>query len=323
MTMVAPFRYKRLGYLMMNVSDIERSTRFAQDVFGLDLVRERSDGVRFFRGSHHHHDIAFAQADRPSLARAAWELETQAQLDLAHDYFETIGMSPRWVPAEECKALEIERAFRLIDPVLGLTWEYFADMTVVPSPRVNRLTGFQGGKHFGLIVTDGAEASSFLTETMGFIVSDYFEGNVVTLLRAFPNSNHHSIAMVAGPGDAVRMHHVAFMVNEIDDIGRLFNRAKQLSVDIQFGIGRHPTSGSIHLYIYDHDNFVWEYTLGMEQFPEHGAREARRMSSAPEDFDLWGAVPDGTRVEKLPEALVDRARLAGGHRVAERTPVTG
>ena len=29
----------------------------------------------------------------------------------------------------------------------------------------------------------------------------------------------------------------------------------------------------------------------MEQFPEVGAREARLMSAAPEDYDLWGAVP--------------------------------
>jgi 2,3-dihydroxy-p-cumate/2,3-dihydroxybenzoate 3,4-dioxygenase len=93
------------------------------------------------------------------------------------------------------------------------------------------------------------------------------------------------------------------MVNEIDDIGRLFNRAKTMNVDIHFGIGRHPTSGSIHLYIYDHDNFVWEYTLGMEQFPETGAREPRRMSSEPKDFDLWGAVPDNSRKDELPEVL--------------------
>jgi 2,3-dihydroxy-p-cumate/2,3-dihydroxybenzoate 3,4-dioxygenase len=90
------------------------------------------------------------------------------------------------------------------------------------------------------------------------------------------------------------------MVEEIDDIGRLFNRIKRFDVGIQFGIGRHPTSGSIHLYIHGPDYFVWEYTLGMEQFPEIGAREPRRMSSAPENFDLWGAIPDGQHNDKLP-----------------------
>ena len=89
-------------------------------------------------------------------------------------------------------------------------------------------------------------------------------------------------------------------LNQVDDIGRLFNRCRNTGIDIQFGMGRHPTSGSIHLYVYGPDNFVWEYTLGMEQFPEAGARQPRFMSDKPEHFDLWGAVPDNTRSDILP-----------------------
>jgi 2,3-dihydroxy-p-cumate/2,3-dihydroxybenzoate 3,4-dioxygenase len=81
------------------------------------------------------------------------------------------------------------------------------------------------------------------------------------------------------------------MVDSIDDIGKFFNRLEKFDARRAFGIGRHPTSRSIHLYAFDPDSLVWEYTLGMEQFPEVGAREARLMSAAPEDYDLWGAVP--------------------------------
>jgi 2,3-dihydroxy-p-cumate/2,3-dihydroxybenzoate 3,4-dioxygenase len=301
--MAAPFRYKRLGYLVLEVPDMERSTRFATEVFGLDLVSEAADGSRCFRGSLHHHDIIFRPANKPMVSRSAWEVENGSELDKAFDHFMRLGFGATWVGEDECRQLEIERAFRTVDSVLGLTWEFFVDMTVVPSPRTNRLTRFQGGKHFGLTVPNGKTASRYLIDDMGFLLSDYFEGDVVTLLRAWPNPNHHSIALIGGSDGPVRFHHVAFMVDEIDDIGRLFNRAKRMDVDIHFGIGRHPTSGSIHLYIYDHDNFVWEYTLGMEQFPESGARQARRMSSAAEDFDLWGAVPDNNRKNELPEVL--------------------
>ena len=51
------------------------------------------------------------------------------------------------------------------------------------------------------------------------------------------------------------------MVQEIDDIGRLFNRIKVHDVKIQFGIGRHPTSGSMHLYVYDPDFFARNYVV--------------------------------------------------------------
>lgn len=303
--MAAPFRYKRLGYLALDVPDIERSTLFATSVFGLDLVSEAADGSRFFRGGAHHHDVIFRPASKPLVTRTAWELENFAELERAFAHFTQLGFNPGWVGEGECRQLEMERAFRVTDTTLGLTWEFFVDMTVLPSPRTNRVTRFQGGKHFGLTVPSGRTASRYLIDEMGFLLSDYFEGDVVTLLRAWPNPNHHSIALLGGSEGPVRFHHVAFMVEEIDDIGRLFNRAKRMDVDIHFGIGRHPTSGSIHLYLYDHDNFVWEYTLGMEQFPENGARQARRMSSAPEDFDLWGAVPDNSRKYQLPLVLTN------------------
>ncbi|MCJ8159005.1 VOC family protein [Sphingomonas sp. LaA6.9] len=292
--------------MLLEVSDIEQSTQFATDVFGLDLVTEDKDGARYFRAGASHHDIILAPAQRPSLARSSWELESSAELEAAFGHFESRGFQPLWVSDADCAALKLDRAFRMIDPVLSGTWEFFAGMTTIPSPRKNMLTQFQGGKHFGLFVPDCPTATDFLVKEMGFLVSDYFEGNRLSLLRAWPNPNHHSVALIETRSSIKRMHHVAFMVNEIDDIGRLFNRAQRFDAQIQFGIGRHPTSGSIHLYIYGPDYFVWEYTLGMEQFPEAGAREARRMSSAPEDFDLWGAIPDATHKDELPELKVAR-----------------
>ena len=60
---------------------------------------------------------------------------------------------------------------------------------------------------------------------------------------------------------------------------------------IVFGIGRHPTSDSIFIYFLDPDGMTWEYSFGMELFPETNARQPRFMSTAMEDFDVWGARP--------------------------------
>ena len=188
---------------------------------------------------------------------------------------------------------------------MSASWEYYSRMSYNSTPLTNRLTKFQGGKHFGFVVPDCKAMTDYMVENMGFLVSDYLEGWKASLLRAFPNPNHHSFAPLQFPAPHPMFHHVAFMVQEIDDIGKLFNRIKRFDVQIQFGIGRHPTSGSIHLYIYDPDFFVWEYTLGMEQFPEEGAREPRRMSADPQNFDLWGAVPDTEHAAKFPRILTE------------------
>lgn len=301
--MPVDFRYRKLGYLVLNVTDIEKSTRFATDVFGLDFVEELADGGRCFRLGTAHHDVILAPAKQPNFALSSWELETEADVDKAFAHYERIGLAPQWLSDKDAYLLNLERAFRIVEPILGTTWEYYARMSQIVIPRTNTLTRFQGGKHYGLVVPDCKAATDYMVDHMGFLVSDYIEGWKGSLLRAFPNPNHHSFAPLQVPLDRPAFHHLAFMVEEIDDIGKLFNRVKRYDVDIQFGIGRHPTSGSIHLYIYDSDNFVWEYTLGMEQFPEVGAREPRRMSSAPGNLDLWDAVPDLSRTPDYPGLL--------------------
>ena len=79
--MVLPFRHKRLGYLALNVTDIEQATRFATDLFGHDLVTEDAAGVRYFRCAAHRHDLTVQQPDRAGLMRTSWELENPAALD--------------------------------------------------------------------------------------------------------------------------------------------------------------------------------------------------------------------------------------------------
>jgi 2,3-dihydroxy-p-cumate/2,3-dihydroxybenzoate 3,4-dioxygenase len=301
--MGADFRYRRLGYVALNVTDLDRSTAFLTDVFGLDHVEDGAGGERFFRVGTSHHDVVLAQADKPAFVRSAWELETEDDVDVAFAYFEKIGVSPSWVGDNEIGSLRLERAFRFREPINGVEHEYFSDMTQISAPLQNRLTSFQGGTHFGLCVPDAKAVSDYMCENMGFLVSDYLEGWAVSLMRAFPNPNHHSFAPVGLPTGQLGYHHMAFMVNSIDDIGKLLNRIKKFDVKIQFGIGRHPTSGSIHLYVYDEDFLVWEYTLGMEQFPEIGARKARRMAMSPGNYDLWGAMPDMEYAGRQPMVL--------------------
>lgn len=290
--MPADFRYRKFGYLALAVTDIDRTSAFAQEVFGLDFVREGAGGARMFRSGPAHHDIVLTQADGPGFLRGGWELETDEDLEKAFAHYEGLQLRPKWLSDDEANDLALEKAFRVRDPIMGATFEYYSKMTVISSPRTNRLTQFQGGKHIGFAVPDCKQVTDYMVENMGFLVSDYLAGWHASLLRAFPNPNHHSFAPLQMPGGKLGFHHIAFMVESIDDIGLFFNRIRKFDLTIQFGIGRHPTSGSIHLYVYDPDYIIWEYTLGMEQFPEAEPREPRRMSANPEDFDLWQAVPD-------------------------------
>ena len=291
--MLVNFRYRKLGYVALNVSDVARTTDFATNTFALENTGTGPAGEQFLSCGPEHHDVVLYPNKEPGFVRGGWELETPEDVERAYAHFEAIGLKPAKIPQEQKDVLGIGigPAFRVREPTAGVCFEYYAKMLHRARVLPTKLTNFKHIGHFGVNVPNVRETTEFAAENMGLLPSDILGNYVGTLVRAFPNPNHHSIGFLPAKDGKKQFNHMAFMVESIDDIGKLFNRIEAHGVKRAFGIGRHPTSGSIHLYIFDPDSLVWEYTLGMEQFPEVGYREPRFMSAAPEDYDLWGAVP--------------------------------
>ena len=112
------------------------------------------------------------------------------------------------------------------------------------------------------------EAVDFYLNVLNFQNSDSVD-NLVMFMRCFPNPFHHSFGLINGNRQG--LHHVNFMVTEIDDVGRGLWRFKANDVPVVRGPGRHPPSGSVFLYVLDPDQLTVEYSFGMEEFPEHDA----------------------------------------------------
>jgi 2,3-dihydroxy-p-cumate/2,3-dihydroxybenzoate 3,4-dioxygenase len=291
--MPVPFRYRKVGYVALNVTDIARTTEFATRTFALENTGTGPAGEQFLSCGTEHHDVVLYQSKEPGLLRGAWELESPGDVERAHAHYEALGLKPVWLAQEEkdILGLGVWPAFRVREPTVGLCFEYYSKMMIRSRARPAQVTNFRHIGHFGVNVPNVREATEYAIANMGLLISDTLGNYLGTLLRAFPNPNHHSFAYLPARDGKKQLNHIAFMVDSIDDIGKLFNRIEAHGVKRAFGIGRHPTSTSIFLYIFDPDSMVWEYTFGMEQFPEIGAREPRFMSVAPEDYDLWGAVP--------------------------------
>jgi 2,3-dihydroxy-p-cumate/2,3-dihydroxybenzoate 3,4-dioxygenase len=289
-----PFRYKKLGYLALNVTDVERTHRFAVDVVGLDAAGTGPGGECYYRvGSttQDHHSVILYPAQTAGYRRAGWQLETPEELDRAFAHFQKLEWKPRWVEdaAERGPGLELARAFRVREPVTGCLFEYYDRMQQVSTPFSARLAKIERLGHFGIGHPDVPGAARHYEQNLGFIVSDYVD-RYAALMRVFPSPLHHSMGLAMAPQP--QFNHMNFMVTDIDDIGRALWRLRKAEVPIVFGPGRHPTSDSIFIYFLDPDGLTWEYSFGMELFPETGARPARIMSAAPQDFDLWGALPE-------------------------------
>lgn len=291
--MPVPFRYRKIGYVALNVTDVARTTEFATKTFALHCTGSGPAGESFLSCGPEHHDVVLYTSKEPGFQRVAWELETPDDVNKALAHFEGLGLKPVKLAQEEkdVLGLGVWPAFRMREPTTGICHEYYSKMMIMARVRPSGPTNFKCLGHAGINIPNVREATEWAEANLGFLCSDILGNYIGVLMRAFPNPNHHSFAYLPAREGKKQFNHVAFMVESIDDIGKLFNRIEAQGVKRAFGIGRHPTSGSIHLYIFDPDGLVWEYTLGMEQFPEVGAREPRLMSAAPEDYDLWSAVP--------------------------------
>jgi 2,3-dihydroxy-p-cumate/2,3-dihydroxybenzoate 3,4-dioxygenase len=284
---MAPFRYRKPGYVALNVSDLDRSVRFYRDLVGLHLEETLGDAA-FLRCSEDHHNLVLYRSDEPGIKRLAFELETPQDLARARSYVEQQGWSMRDVATEETLQLRQGPTFRFRVPEHSLTFEFYAQMQRASAPFVPTVARIQ---RLGHVVVHCADRDAFLrtlTEKLNFRISDHF-GAQVAFLRCFTKLFHHSFGV--GRGEKDGLHHVNFMVTDVDDVGRANNRMRNNGVPIVYGPGRHDISNSIFLYYLDPDGMTAEYSFGMEEFPEEAAREPRQLPMRPEILDSWGGVP--------------------------------
>ncbi len=283
-------RYDKLGYVALNVSDVARSREFYEKMVGLQYSGSNDNGHAFLRCSLDHHNIVLCPSDRPGLKRIGVEMQDEAALDELSGHLGRHGVKVSEVPQAECVAWHQGRTLRVSDPYSRAIFEFYSTIRQYGGqPFVPTVTKIQRIGHVVMKTPDFHEACKFWTDVLEFKVSDQV-GDAVCFMRFHPNPYHHGIGVAQGK--APLLHHVNFMVTEVDDIGRAISRFQRENVPIVNGPGRHPASGSMFLYFLDPDGITLEYSFGMEEFPAEGARKPRVFEPIPESFDYWRSFLD-------------------------------
>ncbi len=282
-------RYRKLGYVELNVTDPARSRAFYERIVGLEFVGEGAAGEVLLRCDSDHHNIVLHRAARPGLKRVGWMLEDDGQFERLHGRLAEHGIAWREVAPEECRRRHLGRVTRMVEPSSGTTFEFYRPAETRPYAYTSSVAKIQRIGHAVIRTAHYHAVTAFLRDVLNFAESDAI-GESIAFFRCFPNPYHHGFG-VASAGEE-GWHHVNFMVTEIDDIGRALHRLRGAEVPIVYGPGRHPASGSVFLYWLDPDGMTVEYSFGMEQFPEHAPRLPRRLPPGPEFFDSWGSRPD-------------------------------
>jgi 2,3-dihydroxy-p-cumate/2,3-dihydroxybenzoate 3,4-dioxygenase len=287
MSVKPPYRYEKLGYAALNVTNLDRSVAFYRDLVGLELVKQ-TDEIAYLRCSSDHHNLILYKAETAGLKRVANKLATPEDLTKAYEFYLTEGFEPVWISMEECHALTQGPTFRVREPQTGVLFECYDRMTHMALPYKQPLTKIARLGHVVVASPKYEKAVHNLNTIFNFAISDFVEGKF-SWMRCFPNPLHHTFAI--GYSERTHLHHVNFMVTDIDDIGKAMNRMQKAGVEIVFGPGRHLPSTSIFLYFLDPDGLTIEFSFGMEELPEDTARQPRMLEMHPNTMDIWGSMP--------------------------------
>lgn len=278
-------RYSKLGYVELNVTNLKKSLVFYEKMLGLEFAGEGNQGELRFRCSDDPYAVVLHQSDIPGFKRVGWMLEDDQQFEPLYASLRANNVAFEIISEQECSDRLLGRACRIVEPFTEAVFEFYVlPKNYKPTAWNRSLAKIQRLGHIALWSPKKEQSTQFLNEVLNFKYSDSI-GSAVTFLRCFPNPYHHGIGIAQA--DKTGMHHLNFMVSEIDDVGAAYHRFNDNHVPIMKGIGRHPASGSVFLYFLDPDSLTLEYSFGMEEFPEHAPREARTLPLKPESIDLW------------------------------------
>ncbi len=272
---------KELGYLRLEVGDLEKWRSFATEVLGLAAVGSDADEGLLLRMDDRHHRFALTAGSRDDLAALGLEVSTPGDLSLLAERLGAAGCSVRAGTPEECAARHVVDLIHFQDPS-GIACEAYC------GPLVQRDRPFRSPRGLGGFVTDGKglghivvtvddleESVRFYCDVLGFQLSDWVrpqpERGVpshLNLVFLHCNPRHHSIAFWESPGAPKRLHHFMLQMQRFDDVGSTYDLCQDRGVPIELTLGRHTNDEMVSFYLGSPSGFWVEWGWGAREIDD-------------------------------------------------------
>jgi len=311
-----------VGHAELLVPDLAASTAFFTDILGLQ-VSERAPGRVYLRAwqDWDHHTLLLTEAEEAGLDHLGWRVPAKQDAEELRAELERQGIATAWVDGAA------ERGhgdgLRFSTPG-GLPFELYwevdryeappelrSPMASHPSRIPARGAAPRRFDHVTFIVDDVVAEQRFLTDVLGIRHNYYIYGPDGTRWGSWLSANNvsHETAVTKNAyGTGGRLHHVAYYADSPDEVLRTATLLVDHGYELEWGPGKHGTSGATFLYFKEPSgNRVEIWTGGMLIFdPDWAAIEW-----APEighlGNSMWGTpLPESFRDGT---ALPDRAAL--------------
>lgn len=286
-----PFNILRASHVVLDVTNIDASTKFYADIIGLHVEDTTGDAV-YLRGSeeHQHHSLVLRKATQAACRRLAFKVATDGDLDKAAAFLarEAIVYAFAEAPYQG-------RTLTFTDP-FGFQIELYAQMEKRPH-LLRRYDLYKGCHpqrldHFNVFAAEVQDTVDFYAR-LGFRLTEYGEedgeGGRIAAAWMHRKGNVHDFAITNGKGP--RLHHFAYWVPTAMNILHLCDvmASSGYLENIERGPGRHGISNAFFLYVRDPDGHRLEIYTSDYNTMDHDHAPLRWSLKDPRRQTLWGA----------------------------------
>jgi catechol 2,3-dioxygenase len=243
-----------VGHVALRVEDLDAALSVATNVMGLREVERDGDWVYLTHGSMHH-SLQLSASARSTVDHIGLEVSGTEALAALRERVEQAS-----VPIVASAPLDPGLADAVVfEGPEGYVFEAYIGMA--SGQPTYAPTGVRPERfgHVNLFMVDAKPMVSFLEEILDFRVSDYVGPGA--FMRC--NSDHHGIGVAQA--DSTRMHHMAWQVESIVDLGHLGDQLDDHGRHLLWGPVRHGPGNNIAAYFRDFGGLVVEYYADLQQ----------------------------------------------------------
>lgn len=264
-----------LGYVGLEVSDLEGWRRFLTRVFAMQIVQGPS-GDLDARIDRWHRRFALRASRNDGLSYIGWEIADRHAMAEVTARLRASGTKVIDFTPERARERGVLGGAAFVDPIVGITHEIVYGPTLVkeqysPSrPFAGYETGELGLGHIVLMTSRQDEAVAYFRDMLGFRESDYMSfggerwGGHFKMVFMHCNARHHSLAIMSppSPGPGAPLNHIALTVASADDLGYSYDIVIEDQVPVLMTPGKHINDLSTSFYVATPSGFAMEMAHG-------------------------------------------------------------
>ncbi|MDH3679024.1 MAG: catechol 2,3-dioxygenase [Acidimicrobiia bacterium] len=250
----------RLSHAEVRVPDLELALAYYTEVVGL-IETARVDHRAYLKAwdEHQHHSLILASAPTYGLDSLGFKVETSDDLDELSARLSAAGVEPerhaagRLGPGSGDTVRFVAPSGHTIDLVHGMDQVGNGLPLHNPPPAPDDLVGMHPPRidHIFLMCEDVDGVTAFFRDVLGFRLTEQILADDGHQLVTFLERSHtpHDLAFITGPDGA--FHHVAFWVDEWNDLRNGADLCAYHGVPIDAGPTRHGATRGCGLYFFD------------------------------------------------------------------------